>query len=414
MNTETLFLNLKKWVINNGGYVNDKLSLTDTKYNGRAIISNDNITANEQLFKIPESVKINISKLTTLPTYKSESFYKENMINNQYTFLVAFLLYHYFILKQDSFFYPYISLLPKPADFADHPINKMDSIKVLDKLNRKIKPTIEGLINHLNIIHGELLKSDLLPINLITTENIKWAYLVFRTRQWANQGLVPIADLLQHSNKSELLLTIDNETNSGIMTTKTDINKNNIIYDNYGIYDDTVLLCNFGFIDNNGELNKILNDNIDHTYMLKVDFEAKIDDSKFIGRLKDREMKLYRENKTFFITNKGLCISLLNYLRIGAISETDLKLINIDSAYYENVISLENEARVITWIKTIIKNQFYEGNADEHSKYCKKICKKHNSDSIEYKMAVLNLIYIDVIKKTLEMLDLKWATYIKA
>ena len=250
MNTDILqkqFNNLKNFILKNGGEVNDNLAIRFISQDNREIYALDTITVNTQLFKIPEKCCIN--KNTFHDTFNQQI--PQTYDSDVYGILT--LLHHIFIEKEKSFYYPYLVMLP--SDFSYHPLQQYTPEK--RNLWQKISVRIMRYIDlHLKKI-GEctdIIKKindecKLFPENIVTDENIRYCYLILRTRQWGTTGLCPLADMLQHSSSSNMLLIHDTTNKLAIMNAKMDVARNDTIFDNYGIYDDMSMFVGYGFVE---------------------------------------------------------------------------------------------------------------------------------------------------------------------
>ena len=406
------FQALRKWVLDNGGTVNEKLGLKLISEGNRAVYATDTIQASEPVLKIPDIVCIGRNKIKSVPGI--DKLTKEQLDEHASdTLCIVILMYNIFILGEKSFYYPFLNIVPSKEEFAYHPIyqynaqrrdlwNKISSkvINYIDTHLKKIDLCYNGVVDINKVIN-------LFDEKILTYDNVKWCYMILRTRQWNDPGLVPIADLLQHSNVSNMLLYHDPKSEINIMTSKTAINKNDLIYDNYGIYDDTSLFSGFGFIEGKPELD--LKEDV--MRIVKLTINTTVDTNKVLGRFKSQELERYfAAHKNFFASNKGLCTWLIEYLRIAALSESDMKLIAIESTFYDKMISMDNEAKVYSWILSVLAT--YDDVNEKHLGFCKNICETYDANSIEYQMAKLNIIYVDTVKKTIELVVERWNSFI--
>lgn len=394
---------LKKWVVSNGGTVHPSLRLKETEY-GNALYATDDINGGDVLLKVPENLRINSDKFKDIPNINHASF---SEVDKDCLTIIS-LLYNTFILKETSFFRPYINLLPTFDSYSYHPLVQYnaDTKKVWENINSNITARIEILISQYEHFKKLIRESKIFPENTITDDNIKWGYLSLKTRQWKNHGFVPVADLMQHSNRSDMLLSVVD--NVGCMTTNSKVSKGDLLYDNYGLFDDFQIFCSFGFVE--GDLKSISNGTDTSVRMIRIDLNSSVDMTKALGRFKHFELEKYKElQKSWFLTNIGLCQSLLEYLRIAAITDNDIKLINFNTKYYETLISLDNESKTYSWVKQLL---ITDDKYKEQLKKCIDICKNAKTDTIEYKIACLSIVHNIVIEKTDEILNSKWMSYI--
>lgn len=381
---------LREWITSNGGFINDKVSLKKLDIHNNAIVASDIIKTDEEIISIPQSLCIDVNKFTDITGLEDNNY--------DLNFKMLVMLSIEMKKKEESFFFPYINLLPDYKSFSYHPIFKFNNTvapkwkQISESVTQLIETQIQTIEKYTKLYRELVSDTD--------DDYIKWLYLLVITRQWNSSGLVPVADLFQHSNMSTMLLTpIDN---SNKFTTKADIAKNDMIYDNYGVYDDIMLYTTFGFID------KIEDNELGRFMKLTLNFN--FDDSTFLNRLKQNELTLYmKQPKILYMTNLGIHNYVLEFMRIYCLNENDLKMINPSEQFYTKLISLENEARVYSTIMELIKKFKLSITKNDFDK-CSKILKEHRKNSVEYHMAKLILDRGNIINGTVRTILTKWMT----
>jgi hypothetical protein len=155
---------------------------------------------------------------------------------------------------------------------------------------------------------------------------------------WANAGLVPFADLLQHSNKSPIYL--DNKgDNFSAMTVRTKITKGDVIFDNYFVQDDITLYVNFGFVEESP---------VTH---LSVGFQFETKNTLIASIINTERNKF--QNKKIFLSTEGINSDLMAFLRLHLLDSNDLKIANFENDnYLWGLITLANELRCLQKLKT--------------------------------------------------------------
>jgi hypothetical protein len=151
---------------------------------------------------------------------------------------------------------------------------------------------------------------------------------------WTDIGLVPFADLLQHSNESNMIL--EQKDGTTFMTTEI-IEAGQEVYDNYSV-DDISLLTTFGFVDKSPVTSTQIN----------FKFEEKEGILKTITE--DFNSKI--TTGTLTISTRGINEILMSYIRVNMLTMEQLKLVNfeIDNIGKE-IISLENELLALKKVK---------------------------------------------------------------
>lgn len=321
---ELKFKNICDWIIQNGGYVNPKLKLIDTGSTGRAVITTEDIQ-NEDLFSVPKKIHLNPENCQlNLPNFQ----FKEQV--------VICLLRELFV--ENSFYLPYLELLPKLESFENHPIVLFMNGKfprVSEFIYERAAANYQDFLNfYKNFM--EFNKVNLLVPDSVKMQGILWAYLNVTTRMWSNVGLVPFADLLQHSNDSNVALDSTDEYSK--MKTTTIIKSGSIVYDNYLIQDDISLYLNFGFVDSS---------NLHYT-SLNFRFDRK---PGLLTNIIESELNRNTFNK-IFISSEGINQILISFLRINMLNEKDIRNIDFDNPeYLKNIISISNELRCLKKLK---------------------------------------------------------------
>ena len=334
------FQNLCNWIIENGGQVNHKISIEETPH-GRSIKSIDVIDTDEVLFNIPKNLLLNLSNI---------DLQIEGDISEKCSTVIALL---YEMKREESFWQPYIDIFPPMKELETHPI-------ILNLVGKF--PTISNTINNNLILSQQdlsytiefITKNNLIQEILI--EEIIWAYVIVSTRMWTKFGLVPLADMFQHKNDSEIFLKEYDEDFVG-MVNNAAINSDQTIFDNYNIKDDIQLFTNWGFIDYTKEC------------FINLYFEN-------IENLEDFEDKTFLSINNFPPQNFYLD-------RIKMLNREDIK-----SKLYLKPLSNDLEIKVAESLIERIKKL----EINEEIVELKKTVKKYNRSSIESQI-------IDLMKK---------------
>jgi len=381
---------LKKWITKNGGYINKKLYLVEFSKGNRGIFTSDLIEKNEKILYIPKEICISRKNIIDIP--KCEHLNLTKYSNDFYSIIV--LLFHLFILKEKSFFFPYLNLLPTFDDFSYHPLchvkeKEKEWNNISEYISSRLKNTYNTAESNIKNVKEICLEYDIIPNEFLTFENLFWCALILQTRQWGDTGLVPFADLLQHSNESGIFLS-----GNGTMIANNEIKKNEPVYDNYGLLDDVGLFVNFGFVD------KSTKNNI---FIIQPQYNIQI--NNMLNKIIKNEIDEFKNNK-FFISTNGISVNLIQFVRILCLNESDLLKMK-DIKYYENVISLDNEQKVNMNITNIFKTLLGNDNPNE-------IIKLYlDENSLEHKIAYLNLKYKELLKLSIKIIVIQWIKTLK-
>ena len=320
-NIEIKFNNLCNWISTNGGYVNPKLSLINGKF-GRTVIANQKIE-NEDIFTLPKSLVLNNKNCNI--NIEDDKFTDRDLT-------VISLLKEYY--KPNSFWKDYLNLLPSLSEFKDHPLviyikgnfpNVSENVSIkIEKLHSEFVSLYERFteLNNKNKIVESFNRNELL-----------WAFLTASTRMWTNIGLVPFADLLQHSNRSNMILS---DKDSSFFMMSESIDEGEEVFDNYALNDDLTLFTNFGFVESSDV----------SVLSINFMFEETILDSLKSSILNRKKIAPIN------ISSLGINQNLMRFIRINLIDQNDLKIINLsDDELGNSIISLENELRCLRKVK---------------------------------------------------------------
>jgi len=234
------YTNLKNWITENGGTVSDKV-LLNTVNNVRGLYSTEKIEKDEVLCLLPKKCILNITEYdATLDEFNvNERFYK-------LCHLLATELYY----DTDSFYYPYLKLLPSPEDLKSHPYlyYTLDDINLMVQHYPQIGAYLKNIYNKSNKLLTKYFMVDpLFPKYMHSLDFARYIVALYHTRIWESYGFLPISDLANNTlNLSESKLTFSSDEHfvktsfSNEVSNNTEINwmynKNNILmtYLNYG------------------------------------------------------------------------------------------------------------------------------------------------------------------------------------
>jgi hypothetical protein len=321
-NLEQKFSDLKNWIESNGGWINQKVTLTQTEW-GRSVIATDTIM-DEKIFTVPRHL--------TIKPENSGIVIDESIFGDFRERVIVSLLFEYH--KPNSFWTPYLNLLPSLGEFSNHP-QFLHYCGKFPKISESIYNMVDSSTTRLHDFIKKFKdyndKINIVPI--CTDEEIIWAYFCVITRMWSEVGLVPFADLMQHSNQSSMGIIFEEKD----LFMKGSFENGTQVYDNYCVDDDFTLFCNFGFVDNSQVC-------VIPTMFL---FEER---SKNLDVIVNGFLESSKIEKLKFLSF-GINNLIMKYLRINFIDEMDLKTIDLGSNIGDQVISLNNELKCLKKIK---------------------------------------------------------------
>ena len=365
------FTNLCDWISKNGGWVNPKLTIEQTEKFGKSIITTSDIS-NEDIFIVPKSICLNP---------KNSGLNLDGIFEYRDQVIIS-------LLKEcqnpDTNWVPYIKLLPDLSSYLNHPMVVF--------YQNKLPNFSSAIFNRVSELYQSFMKffNDLKSYNDVNNlfaqmpnfNECIWAFLTVITRMWAGSGLVPFADLLQHSNNSNISLDLNDDNCK--MTSKESITSGSVIYDNYLVQDDITLYVNFGFVEESETTNLSLN----------FSFETR---SPIIASVINSERQKIGEKK-IFISTQGINSDMMSFLRLHLLDSTDLKLVDLGEGFYNNIITLQNELRCLQKLKFRISHvleqsevDYANDNIDKFEPYstewsiCKLVLNIQNLKSVNYK-----------------------------
>jgi hypothetical protein len=361
-NIDNKFQELCNWIRNNGGSINQNLQLQNGQF-GRTVIATQRIE-NERIFEIPNNLILN-AKTSGLNIPE---------LGFRYSTIISLLIEY---KKPNSFWKEYLELLPHFNEFKNHPIFIYSQGKFptfSDTIHQKIKILYDEFLQLYNFFVNY--NREWKVVESFTYDEFFWAYLCGITRMWTEIGLVPFADLLQHSNESNMVLEQKDETT--FMSAEI-FEAGQEIYDNYSV-DDISLLSTFGFVDKSPVTSTQINFKFEEKEgILKTiidDFNSKITPAALI------------------ISTRGINEILMSYIRINMLTIEQLKLANFEvDNFGKEMISLENELLALKKIK--LRMSFIL--SDEEINYVKNNYNTLTDGSIEKSICDL-LIKMDSLK----------------
>ena len=385
------FDELKKWIVVNGGYVHDGIGIDESNPGNRILVAKEPL----------DDIKI-ISIPKHLCLFKSDDVIHIPPEFKKFEFLIhlIYLLKKEFDLDTKSFYYPFLSFLPGIEEFKNHPIYVAfhEPEKILEW---------KKICNNCDLINIRLTTMKLIKLFFdkilrieISKEDFLYYYLLVITRTWADIGFVPFADLFQSRQSSMMFLDKDEEGNH-ILSTKRKYDTNDVIWINYGTYDEMLIYLNFGFIDdieNKESVHRSMHINLHQT--IKQEGELKI----FI----ENNLKGYKSNLNFLSTF-GLSKKIFEYLRIFHLTPKEYESISEKSkqTYMTSIISIENELKLFKTIFSILfSSEFPSREMIQMSNEI--LLQSKDRSNVEYHLAKLTVYQKEIFKTTFSYLMKSW------
>ena len=205
--------------------------------------------------------------------------FRSNPTNGGFHALLLYLLHETFVMKEKSFWFPYISLLPTVDDLKDSsPLflsqDKLELLAVSDlrssiiRYQRKVADEYHLFFNDIGIVNS------LVRDTKLDFDKFKWAYSIIDTRSiwWdGKRHLVPLLDLVNcnevydEENKTPNKVHETFQDTKNIATTKASysVSKGKQIFENYGQPNHIYFLYHGFTLQNNSHNCMLLNESID-------------------------------------------------------------------------------------------------------------------------------------------------------
>ena len=243
------FQNLRKWL-----KTNDSLQMLEK--DSRGIISTKDIKKDDIVMEIPSKYLI---ELTQVKKYVSK--YLKHDFDNTNSIIAVYLLLESFNNKTK--WNEYLNIMPKDFSHYVHFYDKkklelLKDTSMMCKDSYNFKYNIDNIKKDAIVVYYALKEINKIPPEYLKiTEFIK-LFVKFRIivdsrafnyekKSKDETGLVPYADLLNHSNNCNTTWYFDDSRNAFIVKATKDIKKNTEIYDSYGEKSNLKLVTYYGF-----------------------------------------------------------------------------------------------------------------------------------------------------------------------
>lgn len=249
------FDSIKKWL----KIKNDNLQMFQK--GSRGLFSTKDINKGDIIMQIPVKYLIELSSIEKSIKSMISMISMKSNFNNSNSTIASYILLE--SLNEKSKWKIYLDTFPQDLSEYIH-FYKKDKMRLLQessimcKDSVNIKDVIEEITNEGNILYESLKDKNILPkeysdindfIKLFMKFRIYVDSRIFKYKKYNNDesALVPYADLLNHSNKSNTYWYFDDIKKSFIVQATEDIPKNYEIFDSYGDKSNVRLVIFYGF-----------------------------------------------------------------------------------------------------------------------------------------------------------------------
>ena len=282
------FVKLRKWL----QLSNDNLRMNKDGFRG--IYSTKDIKKNDIIIKIPKKYIIQFSDIN-----KGDNRIISEKLYNTNSLVASYLLEK--SLDKKSHWSSYLETLPEKLDeyIYYYDKEKLDSLKntsIMCKGAYNFKDHMKNVIDDSKIIYKWMLLSNLLPDQYKSYKEFFKLFLKFRILVCSRifgyirngeeeNGMVPYADLLNHSQNPNTTWYFDDKLKSFVVIATKDIKKNSEIYDSYGNKSNVQLIMYYGFSIKDNKHSKL---NFMHKGdLIELDRDSTVTQKDVLKKLKD-------------------------------------------------------------------------------------------------------------------------------
>jgi histone-lysine N-methyltransferase SETD3 len=263
------------WLINGGSHF-PKLYLKYYSYDYRGIHAKNDIGPEETIVSIPYKY-IMTTEIAKESIICRRILSSGCLVRSKHSYLAAFLLEEK-EKGEKSFWFPYIDVLPvkysnKPINFTQEEYSWLKGSFSLEKIRQQRESLEDEYANIVGYVP---------EFSRFTVGEFMWARHVVITRIFGmvigglkTEGLVPLADLLNHKHPRDTKWTYDNFRNAFTITTCRFHSAGEQVYDSYGRKCNHRFFVNYGFS---------LEENEDNEVVLRLGLSP--DDSSFQQKLR--------------------------------------------------------------------------------------------------------------------------------
>ncbi|KAM9991559.1 hypothetical protein ACTFIZ_004961 [Dictyostelium cf. discoideum] len=349
-----------KWLINNKVYKNPKIEIKILEKYGRSIVAKQSIKKNEKLISVPKLIIM--SNMGGFSHHLPNEIYEASIsIGISPTNLQAIFLM-YCKLNDKSFWYPYVSVLPKEFTtsiyFTEEELDELQSSKLKEfTIIRK-----DGIERHYNSTFTRLSNRGIIEFSTqtlqqkgYTLELFTWALSCVWSRAFSlsdsDGGMVPLADMFnaEEISKSKVQPKVTDSTLDYYAS--DDIEMGEQIFTPYGVYkplSSSQMLMDYGFVFDHGTPS----DNVAISVPIFHPDEPNIQVKQSI--LEENEV----ENEVFLLTKKiPLPNDLLLYARVKNLITKETKYAKIHFTSYQTKdqpLNIRNEKVSLRFLENLI------------------------------------------------------------
>ena len=383
-----------KWLKDNGARFPKVLwPSRDTVGGVRGAIAIETIETNEPIMYIPHKLLISPPVARSSPEIGHIFIENQSFFRGDDDLLLSTYIMYEESRGKDSFWYPFLAMLPRPGSISDWNEEEMKEVQddhlIRDAKSRpsRIKLKYEKLMSMLEADYGTWFNRE-----VHTYDRFRHAWMTIQARAFGRRlpwtALVPFADTLNHTNvQTKYDFNVNsNETFRLFPTGRNRYEKGAEVFNSYGRRDNHFLLMEYGFALLNNEW-----DTVDMTLMIldtDIDAERKRELLKQFYISTTRRFKLrwgrlnigmllllfiyiyyshiyiftlhirYNNFITCTYTNKYfLSKDMLSFCRLRCMTVEELNNPENEMKFFGQGVSFENETKAIDMYKSLLNDK---------------------------------------------------------
>lgn len=345
--TSLKFDNLMSWVRNAGGYVDSSLFLDVSNESNRSLKVKNPQRPGAVLIRVPDCC----------------------LIGGKDIYETCMNLLLEMNKGRESFFHPYLDMLPGPEQLTHLPIYTFtrSDLPKIQKCSVHFAQQLNAYFNEIETFHTEhLLKSDLIPLEYKKYHYALYALALYHSRAWNQRGFIPLIDLSQHENNMALSNSINFADEMSIYINQKYLKRGEELAWFYNLNSNLGLYANYGIpsISPNLIPSAVSFDGDKETELVKYQKEC----------FKLNGVNIDKKELKFVYTETGLHPEALMVGRILQLSERDLGYLKLQNdgrleplkINEQKVISMRNEfAMVKLFLKQLTDYKVGLDSSDE-------------------------------------------------
>ena len=325
----------------------------DTVGGVRGAIATETIETNEPIMWIPHKL------LISPPVARSSSLIGHIFTDHERFFHGDddLLLATYIMFEEsrgsDSFWYPFLAMLPRPGSVSDWSADEMKELQdpvLVEDAKRRPARLLAKYEKLMTLLESEYF--DLFDRKVHTYDRFRHAWMTIQARAFGRRlpwtALVPFADCLNHTNvQTKYDFNVDG--NGFFRLFPTGSNRYPVgteVFNSYGRRDNRFLLMEYGFALFNNEWDT-------------VDLVVEISETDEAAERKRGVLRRFyiSSRRQFKLRTQRLNTDLLGFCRLRTMSSEDLDDPDNEIKFFGQGISLTNEVAALNLYMSILENK---------------------------------------------------------